>query len=43
VIAVSLVVFGPTTLLPPRFNGKPKEAAAVYKLLMMGMRIPETH
>jgi hypothetical protein len=33
---------GPTTLLPPRSNGKPKAATAVHKLLMMGMRIPDT-
>jgi len=32
----------PTTLLPPRSNGKPEAATAVYKLLMMGMRMPET-
>jgi hypothetical protein len=32
----------PTTLLPPRFNGKPEAATAVDKLLMMRMRIPET-
>jgi hypothetical protein len=32
----------PTTLLPPRFNGKPEAATAVYKLLMMGKKIPET-
>jgi hypothetical protein len=32
----------PTTLLPPRSNGKPESATAVYKLPMMGMRIPET-
>jgi hypothetical protein len=31
-----------TTLLPPRSNGKPEAATAVYKLLMMGMRMPET-
>jgi hypothetical protein len=31
----------PTTLLPPRSNGK-TEATAVYKLLMMGKRMPET-
>jgi len=31
----------PTTLLPPRSNGKPEAATAVDKLLMMGMRIPE--
>jgi len=45
VVAVSLVVVcptGPTTLLPPRSNGKPEAATAVYKLLMMGKRIPET-
>jgi hypothetical protein len=32
----------PTTLLPPRSNGKPEAATAVGKLLMMGMRMPET-
>jgi len=32
----------PTALLRPRSNGKPEAAAAVDKLLMMGMRIPET-
>jgi len=32
----------PTTLLPPRSNGKPEAAAAVVELLMMGMRMPET-
>ena len=32
----------PTTLLPPRSNGKPEKATAVYKLLMMGKRMPET-
>jgi len=32
----------PTTLLPPRSNGKPEAATAVYKLLMRGMRMPET-
>jgi hypothetical protein len=46
VIAVLLVVVGPDrprpTLLPPRFNGKPDAATAVVKLLMMGMRMPET-
>jgi hypothetical protein len=30
------------TLLPPRSYGKPEAAAAVYKLLMMGKRMPET-
>jgi len=43
---VLLVVVGPvvrpTTLLPPRSNGKPEAATAVIKLLMMGMRMPET-
>jgi len=49
VVAVSLVVVGPvvyrprpTTLLPPRSNGKPEAVTAIYKLLMMGMRMPET-
>jgi hypothetical protein len=32
----------PTTLLPPRPNGKPEAATAVDKLLMMGMGMPET-
>ena len=43
-VAVLLVVVGParpTTLLPPRSNGKPEAATAVDKLLMMGMRMPE--
>jgi hypothetical protein len=31
-----------TTLLPPCSNGKPEAATAVDKLLMMGMRMPET-
>jgi hypothetical protein len=40
---VLLVVVGPTTTkLPPRSNGKPEAATAVYKLLMMGKRMPET-
>jgi len=40
---VSLVVVGPrpTTLLPPRSNGKPAATTAVYKLLMMGKRMLE--
>jgi hypothetical protein len=47
VIAVLLVVVGParprqTALLPPRSIGKPEAAAAVDKLLMMGMRMLET-
>jgi len=33
----------PTTLPPLRSNGKPETAAAVYKLLMMGKRMPETY
>jgi len=37
VVAVLLV-----TLLPSHSNGKPEAATAVYKLLMMGMRMPET-
>jgi hypothetical protein len=32
----------PTALLQPRFNGKPEAATADYKLLMMGMKMPET-
>ena len=32
----------PTTLLPPRSNGKPEAATAVDKLLIMGMRMPKT-
>jgi hypothetical protein len=32
----------PTALLSPRSNGKPEAAIAVDKLLMMGMRMPET-
>ena len=32
----------PTALLLPRSNGKPEAATAVDKLLMMGMRMPET-
>jgi hypothetical protein len=35
-------VAGPATLLPPHSNGKPEVATAVDKLLMMGMRMPET-
>jgi len=30
------------TLLPPCSNGKPEAATAVDKLLMMGVRMPET-
>jgi len=29
-------------LTPPRSNGKPEAATAVYRLLMMGKRMPET-
>jgi hypothetical protein len=32
----------PKTLLPPRSNGGPEAATAVDKLLIMGMRMPET-
>jgi DNA-binding helix-hairpin-helix protein with protein kinase domain len=32
----------PTALLPPRSYGKPEAAAAVDRLLMMGVRMPET-
>jgi hypothetical protein len=47
VMAVLLVVVGPdrprsTELLSPRSYGKPETAAAVDKLLMMGIRMPET-
>jgi hypothetical protein len=31
-----------TALLPPRSYGKPEAAAAVHRLLMMGVRMPET-
>jgi len=46
VVAVPLVVVGPdrprsTALLPPRSYGKPKAAAAVDRLLMMGKMMPE--
>jgi hypothetical protein len=47
VVAVLLVVVGPdrpqtTALLPSRSYGKPEAAATVYRLLMMGIRMPET-
>jgi hypothetical protein len=47
VIAVLLAVVSldgprPTALLPPRSYGKPEAAAAVDRLLMMGIRMPET-
>jgi len=32
----------PTAVLPPRSYGKPEAAAAVDRLLMMGIRKPET-
>jgi hypothetical protein len=32
----------PTALLPPRSNGKPEAATAVFELLMMGIMMPET-
>ena len=46
-VAVLLVVVGPdrprpTALLPPRSYGKPEAAAAVDRLLMMGIRMLET-
>jgi hypothetical protein len=47
-VAVLLVVVAPvrrnTTnrLLPPRSYGKPEAAAAVDRLLMMGITMPET-
>ena len=47
VVAVLLAVVGPTrprptTPPPPRSYGKPEAAAAVDRLLMMGIRMPET-
>jgi len=47
VVAVLLAVVGParprpTALPPPRYCGKPEAAAAVDRLLMMGMRMPES-
>jgi hypothetical protein len=47
VVAMLLVVVGldrhqTTTLLPTRSNGKPEASTTVDKLLMMGMRMPET-
>jgi len=48
VVAVLLAVVGPdrprpTALLPPRSYGKPEAAAAaIDRLLMMGIRMPET-
>jgi len=50
-VAVLLAVVGPVVkpdrprpaaLLPPRSYGKPEAAAAVDRLLMMGIRMPET-
>jgi len=32
----------PTALLPPRSYGKPEATAVIDKLLIMGMRMPET-
>ena len=32
----------PTSLLPPHSYGKPQAAAAVDRLLMVGIRLPET-
>jgi len=47
VVAVLLAIVGPdrrrpTALLPPRSSGKPEAAAAVDRLLMMGIGMPET-
>jgi len=47
VVAVLLTAVGPdqprpTALLPPRSYGKTEAAAAVGRLLMMGIRMPET-
>jgi len=47
VVAVLLAVVGPnrprsTALLPPRSYSKPEAAAAVDRLLTMGIRMPET-
>jgi len=51
VVVVLLVVVGPVNTtgptktndsVPPRSNGKPEAATAVDRLLMMGVRIPET-
>ena len=44
VVAVLLVVVGPARprLLPPRSYGKPEADAAVDRLLIMGIRMPET-
>ena len=47
VVAVLLAVVGPdrtrpTALLPPHSYGKPEVAAAVDRLLMMGIGMPET-
>jgi hypothetical protein len=47
VVAVLLAMVSPdrpqpTALLPPRSYGKPEAAAAVDRLLMTGIRMPET-
>jgi hypothetical protein len=47
VVAVVLVVVGPDrprpiALLSPPSYDKPEAAAAVHRLLMMGIRMPET-
>ena len=47
VLSKRLIIFRingprPTTLLPPRSNGKPETATAVDKLLMISIRMPET-
>jgi hypothetical protein len=48
VVEVLLVVVGPADPTTTNntatitFHGKPEAATAIYKLLMMGMRMPET-
>jgi hypothetical protein len=41
-VAASGLPWEPTALLPLRSNGKAEAATAVDKLLMIGMRMPET-
>ena len=45
-VAALLVVVGPVvgnrSVLVPRSNGKPEAATEVDKLLIIGMRMPET-
>jgi hypothetical protein len=47
-VVVAVLLFGPerprtTALLPPRSYGKRVAAAAVDRLLMMGIKMPETY